>query len=302
MRILLAGASGFLGRHLARRLTADGHEVIRFVRHATPGPGEVPWQPATGQLDPAVLTDVDAVINLAGAGIADRRWTARYREEIRRSRVDTTTTLARAIAAAPADRRPAALLNASAVGWYGDTGDRAVTEDAPAGEGFLADVCRAWEAATRPAEEAGVRVVRLRTGFPLHRDGGLLKRQLLPFRLGVGGRLGSGAQWLPWISLADWLSAVVFLLTHDVAGPVNVVGPAPVTNADFTRALARELRRPAVLPIPAIALRVLLGQFATAALVSSRVLPDVLTRAGFRFAHPDVSAALRAALADARHP
>jgi|SRR5690606_2407848 uncharacterized protein (TIGR01777 family) len=297
MRILLAGASGFLGTHLARRLVANGHQVTRLVRHATPGPGQVPWQPSTGQLDPAALADVDAVINLAGAGIGDRRWTERYRAEIRRSRVDTTTTLARAIAATPAERRPAVLLNASAVGWYGDTGDRAVEEDAPAGEGFLADVCRVWEAATRPAEDAGVRVVRLRTGYPLHHSGGLLKRQLLPFRLGLGGRLGTGEQWLPWISLADWLSAVEFLLTHDIAGPVNVVGPAPVTNAEFTRVLGRTLRRPAVLPIPAVALRLALGQFATAALASARVLPGTLTRAGFRYQHPELSAALRAALA-----
>lgn len=297
MRILIAGASGFLGGHLVRRLTADGHEVLRLVRRAPRGAGEVTWQPATGRLDPAVVASADAVINLAGAGVADRRWTARYRAEIRSSRVDSTGTLARAIAETPPGARPRVLLNASAVGWYGDTGDRPVEEDAPAGEGFLADVCRAWEAATRPAEDAGVRVVLLRTGLPLHRDGGLLKPQLLPFRLGLGGQLGNGRQWMPWISLADWVAATVFLLTRDdIAGAVNVVGPAPATNAEFTRALAAALRRPALLRIPGVALRVALGGFAGEALASARVLPGVLGRAGFPYRHPDLAAALRAAL------
>jgi uncharacterized protein (TIGR01777 family) len=191
------------------------------------------------------------------------------------------------------------LVNSSAIGWYGDTGDRVVEEDAPAGEGFLPDVCRVWEAATRPAEDAGVRVVRLRTGLPLHRDGGLLKPQLLPFRLGVAGKLGSGRQWVPWISLADWVSATTFLLVRDeISGPVNVVGPAPVTNSQFTKALAGALHRPAIVPIPAFALRVVLGEFAVEALSSARVLPGVLSRTGFRYQHADLPAALHAALTD----
>jgi uncharacterized protein (TIGR01777 family) len=190
------------------------------------------------------------------------------------------------------------MLNASAVGWYGNTGDRVVEEDSPAGEGFLADVCRVWEAATRPAEDAGVRVVRLRTGLPLHRDGGALQPQLLPFRLGVGGKLGNGRQWMPCISMRDWLDAVAFLLARDdLAGPVNVVGPAPVTNAEFARELARQLHRPAIMPIPALALKVALGGFAHEALTSARVLPGVLTKAGFEWTHPDLPSALRAALA-----
>ncbi|MFF0176132.1 TIGR01777 family oxidoreductase [Micromonospora profundi] len=297
MRILLAGASGFLGTRLADRLSADGHQITRLVRRQARDPQERRWDPTAGQLDPAVVAEVDAVVNLAGAGVGDKRWNDDYRRLIRTSRVDTSGTLATTIAGLPAADRPRALLNSSAVGWYGNTGDRVVEEDAPAGEGFLADVCRVWEAATRPAEDAGVRVVRLRTGLPLHRDGGLLKPQLLPFRLGIAGRLGSGRQWLPWISMVDWLDATVFLLTHDeIAGPVNVVGPNPVTNAEFTGELARQLHRPAIIPIPALALKVALGGFSHEALTSTRVLPGVLTRAGYQYRHPDLPGALHAAL------
>ncbi|KWV29881.1 TIGR01777 family oxidoreductase [Micromonospora rifamycinica] len=299
MRILMGGASGFLGTRLVDRLTGEGHQVTRLVRRSPRTPDERRWDPAAGQLDPAVVAGADAVVNLAGAGVGDKRWTDDYRRVIRSSRVDSTTTLAVTIAGLPAADRPGVLLNSSAVGWYGDTGDRVVEEDAPAGEGFLADVCRVWEAATRPAEDAGVRVVRLRTGLPLHRDGGLLKPQMLPFKLGVAGRLGSGRQWLPWISLRDWLDAVVFLLAAgDTAGAVNVVGPNPVTNAEFTREFARQLHRPAIVPIPAVALKVALGGFAQEALTSTRVLPAVLTRAGFAWTHPELPAALHAALTD----
>ncbi|SCL59989.1 hypothetical protein GA0070617_4256 [Micromonospora yangpuensis] len=295
----MAGASGFLGTRLVDRLGTDGHQVTRLVRRPARSGDERRWNPSAGQLDPAVVAEADAVVNLAGAGVGDRRWTDDYRRLIRTSRVDSTGTLARAIAGLPAADRPKLLLNASAVGWYGDTGDRVVEEDAPAGEGFLADVCRVWEAATRPAEDAGVRVVRLRTGLPLHRDGGLLKPQLLPFKLGVAGRLGSGRQWLPWISMADWLAVAVFLLDRDdLAGPVNGVGPAPVTNAEFTREFARQLHRPAIVPIPALALKVVLGGFAQEALTSTRVLPGVLSGAGFEYRHPDLASALHAALHD----
>ncbi|MEU7615945.1 TIGR01777 family oxidoreductase [Micromonospora rifamycinica] len=299
MRILMGGASGFLGTRLVDRLTGEGHQVTRLVRRSPRTPDERRWDPAAGQLDPAVVAGADAVVNLAGAGVGDKRWTDDYRRVIRSSRVDSTTTLAVTIAGLPAADRPGVLLNSSAVGWYGDTGDRVVEEDAPAGEGFLADVCRVWEAATRPAEDAGARVVRLRTGLPLHRDGGLLKPQLLPFKLGIAGRLGSGRQWLPWISMRDWLDAVVFLLSAgDTAGAVNVVGPNPVTNAEFTRELGRQLHRPTIVPIPALALKVALGGFAQEALTSTRVLPAVLTRAGFEWTHPALPAALHAALTD----
>ncbi|MFD1324780.1 TIGR01777 family oxidoreductase [Micromonospora sonneratiae] len=297
MRILTAGASGFLGTRLSARLRSDGHEITRLVRRPARGPHEVQWSPSAGQLDPAALSGIDAVINLAGAGVGDKRWTAGYKNVLRSSRVDTTTTLAKAIAGRPSDDRPGVLINASAIGWYGDTGNRPVEEDAPAGDGFLSDLCRVWEAATGPAEDAGVRVVRLRTGLPLHRDGGLLKPQLLPYRLGIAGRFGNGRQWIPWISMVDWLSAVVFLLERDdIDGPVNVVGPQPVTNAEFTRELAAALHRPAIIPIPGIALRIVLGEFAVEALSSSRVLPGVLQRAGFNFQHSDLPSALRAAL------
>lgn len=299
MRILMAGASGFLGTRLVDRLAADGHQLTRLVRRPPRKANEKQWNPSAGQLDPTVVAGADAVINLAGAGVGDKRWNDAYKGLIRASRVNTTTTLATTIAGMSEADRPEVLLNSSAVGWYGNTGDRAVEEDAPAGEGFLADVCRVWEAATRPAEDAGVRVVRLRTGLPLHREGGMLKPQLLPFKLGIAGRLGSGRQWLPWISMADWLGAVLFLLNrHDIAGPVNVVGPAPVTNAEFTRELARQLHRPAVIPIPALALKVALGGFAHEALTSARVLPGVLGRAGFAYRHLDLSSALRAALTE----
>ncbi|WBB95166.1 MULTISPECIES: TIGR01777 family oxidoreductase [unclassified Solwaraspora] len=297
MRILLAGASGFLGTRLTDHLHSCGHETVQLVRRPARGPAEFSWSPSAGQLDPAVFTGIDAVINLAGAGVGDKRWTDGYKALIRSSRVDSTTTLATAMSGLAAADRPAVLLNSSAVGWYGDTGDQPVEENAPAGEGFLADVARVWEASTGPAENAGVRVVRLRTGLPLHRDGGLLKPQLLPFRLGLGGKLGSGRQWVPWIAMQDWLRAVTFLLDHDdISGPVNVVGPAPVTNAAFGKALGSAVHRPAVLPVPAFALHVALGEFATEALRSSRVLPGALTEAGFTYRYPDLPDALHAAL------
>ncbi|AVT39484.1 TIGR01777 family oxidoreductase [Plantactinospora sp. BB1] len=297
MRILIAGSSGWLGTRLTDRLRAADHDVVRLVRRRTQGPDEVRWDPGAGQLDPAVLVGVDAVVNLAGANIGDRRWTPRYKEVLRSSRVDSTGTLARAIAALPAEQRPRTLLNGSAIGWYGDTGDRPVEEDEPAGEGFMADLCRVWEAATAPAEQAGVRVVRLRIGLPLEHSGGLLKPQLLPYRLGIAGKFGSGRQWIPWISMADWLAAMTFLLDREeIAGPVNVVGPAPVTNAEFTRALGRALHRPTVMPVPGIALRILLGELSVESLRSLRVLPGVLNRAGFAYRHPDLASALQAAL------
>ncbi|HEU4421962.1 MAG TPA: TIGR01777 family oxidoreductase [Pilimelia sp.] len=296
MRIIVAGSSGFLGTHLVERLTADGHDVVRLVRRPPRAAGEITWQPSAGQIDPAALAGADAVVNLAGAGIGDRRWTRSYKALIRASRVNSTGTLATAIAALDPADRPRALLNGSGRSWYGDTGDRVIEEDAPAGKGFLPEVCRAWEAATGPADDAGVRVVRLRTGLVLHRTGGLLRPQLLPFKLSVAGKLG-GRQWYPWISLADWLAAVTFLLGRaDVGGPVNVVGPAPVTNAQFTKALGRALHRPTIMPIPVFGLRVALGEFVDEVLASTRLLPGVLNRAGFTFQHRDVDSALHAAL------
>lgn len=324
MRVVIAGSSGFLGTRLVDRFVADGHTVVRLVRRpprtpptaagtaspagtaadqaadqTPPAVQEVRWDPAAGEVDPRVIESAHAVVNLAGAGAGDRRWTARYKELLRSSRVDTTATLARAIAAAPGPSRPAVMVNASGVHWYGDTGDRATDEDSPPGAGFMSDLCRVWEAATRPAEEAGTRVVRLRTGLVLHRAGGIFKQLLLPFRFGVGGRLGNGRQYMPVISLADWLDATVFLVNRpDVAGPINMVGPAPVTNRRFTRELGAELRRPAIIPVPALALRIVIGEFANDALMSIRAVPKVLSQAGFRFQHSDVRSIVHSALTD----
>ena len=297
MRILIAGASGFLGTPLIERLRAAGHDVTRLVRRPAEAADEATWRPSQGELDPALLAAADVVINLAGAGVGDKRWTAAYKSQLRSSRVDSTGTIARAIKSLPEADRPRTLLQGSAVGWYGDTGDRRVTEEEAAGRGFLADLCRVWEAAARPAEDAGVRTVLLRTGLPLHESGGLLKPQMVPFRMGLGGKLGNGRQYVPWIALSDWLGAIEFLLDlESLSGPVNVVGPEPVTNAEFTEVFGRVLKRPAVTFVPGFALHVALGEFAGEALRSQRVMPGVLTRAGFRWAYPTLESALRAAL------
>jgi len=298
MRIVMAGGSGFLGTSLRRRLANDGHEVVQLVRGRTAGAGQREWHPDRGELDRHVLADADAVVNLAGAGVGDKRWNAAYKRILVESRVGPTGTIARALATLPASQRPAVLLNASAIGFYGDTGETAVDEESPPGQGFFPRLCQAWEAATLPAQAAGVRTMALRTGLVLDRDGGLLKRLLLPFSLGLGGRLSDGRQWTSWISLDDWVGAVVFLLARadGLAGPVNLVGPAPVRNIELTRALGTVLRRPTVVPVPAIGLRLLLGEFAGEALASQRVLPGALQRVGFGFRQPDLDRALRAAL------
>ncbi|GAA3271156.1 MULTISPECIES: TIGR01777 family oxidoreductase [Dactylosporangium] len=293
MQILIAGASGFLGQRLIPHLRAAGHQVTPLVRRP-PRPGEVRWDPTSGVLDGTVVAAADAVINLAGAGVGEKRWTAQYKKVLVDSRVDTTRTLARAIAAAPV--KPKVLLNSSAVGYYGDTGDRAVDETSPAGEGFLADLCKVWEAATHPAEDAGTRVALLRTGLPLDPDGGLLKPLYLQFKLFAGGRMGSGRQYLPWISVPDWLAAITFVLDRELSGPVNLTGPEPVTNAEFSAALGEVMHRPNLLPVPGFALRAAVGEFGGEALASQRVLPAVLVREGFPFAHRTVREALQQAV------
>ncbi|MEP6464586.1 MAG: TIGR01777 family oxidoreductase [Frankiaceae bacterium] len=292
MKIAVTGSSGLIGSALVDALQADGHSVRQLVRHAPRRPQELSWTP--GIVDPASVDGTDAVVHLAGAGVGDHRWSASWQAEVLTSRVDGTTSIARSIAAC--QHPPRILLSASGVGWYGDTGDREVDETAPAGDGFLADVVRRWEAATAPAVAAGVRVCALRSGIVLSAAGGALGKVLPLFRFGVGGRLGSGQQWMPWITLADEVAAIRFLLDAEVSGPVNLTTGA-VTNADYTRALSRALHRPAVLPVPGFALRLVLGGFADeGVLTGQRVRPAVLTRSGFLWSHPDLNTGLAAVL------
>jgi uncharacterized protein (TIGR01777 family) len=297
MRILVTGASGLIGTALVPALREDGHEVTRLVRRAPTAADEARWDPANHVLDPALVAETDAVIHLSGAGVGDRRWSEQYRRTLRDSRIESTRTVAAALAAAPA--RPRVLLAGSAVGWYGDTGDRVVEESAPAGTGFFAELCRDWEAATRAAVEAGVRVVNLRTGLVCAPGGGLLGKLAPLFKAGLGGRLGSGRQYTPWISLRDVLGIIRFLLaTEELHGPVNLTGPEPVTNAEFTRLLAATVHRPAVLPVPRVALRIAVGEFADeGVLAGQRAVPAVLLRHEYPFQDEDAAAALSWALA-----
>lgn len=292
MKIAVSGPSGLVGSALVPHLTAAGHEVVRLVRRA-PGSGEVRWDPANGQLDPADLAGVDAVVNLAGAGIGDHRWTEDYKRELLDSRLSTTGLLARTIASL--DERPSVFLSGSAVGWYGDRGDEELDESSPAGTGFLADVCRQWEAAARPAQDAGVRVAHLRSGIVLSAAGGALKKQLPLFKLGLGGRMGSGRQWWSWISIDDEVGAITHLLDTDVEGPVNLTAPNPVTNAELTKELAHAVNRPSLLPIPAFGAKLLLGSELADALLFSgqRVVPTVLISSRYRFRHETLPVTLR---------
>ena len=297
MRIVVAGSSGFLGTKLVGALRAEGHEITRLVRRPAATPTEASWDPDAGNLDASLLDGADAVINLGGVGVADKRWTQAYRRELRTSRLVPTNLLAMTLATVPAERRPKVLINSSAVGFYGDTGDTPVTEDAEPGHDFLAVLSRDWEAAAKRAEMAGVRTVMLRTGFPLDPEGGLLKPLLLPFKLGVGGKIGVGDQYVPWISMADWLSAVLFVLHHnEISGPVNLVGPRPATNAEFTKALGDALHRPAFWRIPGLAMKAVAGDVADDMVASKRVLPKALLNAGFTFQHQTVREALTAVL------
>lgn len=293
MKVAVTGASGLIGSALLPVLRESGHDVVRLVRRTTQAADEVRWDPAERRLDPAALADVDGVVHLAGAGVADARWTDKRKAAILDSRVDGTTTLATALAAA--DPRPRVLVSGSAVGWYGDGGDRVLTETAPAGQGFLADVVERWEAATAGASDAGVRVAHARTGLVLSAKGGLLGRLLPLFKVGLGGKVGPGTQYWPWISLADEVRALVFLLEGDLSGPVNLTGPEPVTNAVFTKAAGAVLHRPTLAPVPSFAIKLALGsQMAEEiALFGQRAIPQALTAAGFSFDHPTVESALQ---------
>jgi uncharacterized protein (TIGR01777 family) len=298
MRVAVTGASGLVGGALVRALATAGHRVDRVSRRPpAPGATDVPWDPERGQLDASALAGVDAVVHLAGERIDARRWTPAVKARIRESRAEGTRLLAAALGSlAP---RPRALVSASAVGYYGDRGDEALTEESAPGAGFLADVCRAWEAATEPARAAGIRVVSLRIGLVLAAEGGALPRMLLPFRLGLGGVVGSGRQYWSWITLVDLVRVIEHVLARDdLAGPVNAVAPGAVTGREFTRVLGRVLGRPTLLPLPAVAVRILLGEMGQALLLASaRVVPRRLEEAGFRFRHPDLEGALRAVLA-----
>lgn len=299
MKIGVTGASGLIGAPLTTSLRSDGHDVVRFVRGKAGRPDERAWDPTGGRLDPATLADLDAMIHLAGAGVADKRWTDERKKVILDSRVQGTRTIAETLAeTVVAGSGPAVLLSASAVGWYGDTGDRTTDETGPPGTGFLADVCRQWEAATAPAEAAGSRVVHLRTGIVLSSEGGALAKQLPIFRLGLGAPLGSGRQWSSWISLRDEVAAITHCLDAEVSGPVNLVGPEPVTNREFTRILGRIVKRPTLpLPVPGFVLRAALGPFADeGVLAGQRLRPGVLQRTGFTFADEDLESALRTAI------
>lgn len=293
MEVVLAGASGLIGSALADALRADGHHVKRLVRRETSEPDTDSWDPAAGRVDPDFLAGADAVVCLSGVAVGPKRWTESSKRAILQSRVDSVGTLARSLAEYGG---PRVLVCASAVGYYGDTGDRLVEESAPAGQSFLADVCRQWEAAAEPARAAGVRVVHLRTGLVLSGDGGLLKLLRPVVLTGLAGKLGNGRQYMPWISLRDEIRAISFLLGHDVSGPVNLTGPAPVTNADFMATIGRVLHRPTLLPAPAVALRLVLGELAGEVLGGQRAVPAALTAAGFEFEHRDLETALRWAL------
>ncbi|RFU22506.1 TIGR01777 family oxidoreductase [Geodermatophilus marinus] len=299
MRIAVTGSSGLIGTHLVAALRTDGHDVLRLVRRTPRTADEHRWDPHHQRVDPTLLADVDAVVNLAGTPIRPRPFTSSYKESLRRSRLDSTTTVSRAFAdaatAEPGRRR--VLLSASAVGYYGDTGDRTVTESAPSGQDFLARLCAEWEAATAPAEAAGIRVAHLRTGLVVGRGAMLVTILGLVFRAGLGGRMGSGRQYWPWIGLEDEIAAIRFLLDADVSGPVNLTGPDPVTNAEFVRRLAHVLHRPAVLPVPGPAIALALGEFGrSSVLAGQRAVPAALQEAGFTWTHRDLDSALRTAL------
>ena len=296
MKIAIAGASGLIGRALVPYLRAHGHDVLRLVRHRPASTVEREWNPAERTLEPALLEGVDVIVNLSGENIARRRWTVAQRDLILQSRTDATFTLVAAMA--KMSRKPAVLLNASALGFYGDRGDEELTERSEMGQGFFPGVCLAWETHAAAARRAGVRTVLLRFGVVLGRDGGALGKLLPIFRLGLGGCLGDGRQWLSWISLEDAMGAVLHAIDHpQCEGPMNIVAPSPVRNADFSATLGRVLRRPAKFTVPAWALRLVLGPMADEALLAStRAQPVQLLESGYTFRHPTLEAALRHAL------
>ncbi|MFI5755401.1 TIGR01777 family oxidoreductase [Streptomyces sp. NPDC051569] len=295
MRIAVTGSTGLIGTALVRSLRADGHEVRRLVRHPARGADEVQWDPMRQYVDTDGLRGCEAVVHLAGAGVGDRRWTEAYKKEIRDSRLLGTAAIAEAVASL--DVPPRVLVSGSAIGFYGETGDHAVDESTPPGDGFLPSLTVEWEEAALAAEEAGVRTVFARTGLVVSREGGAWGRLFPIFRAGLGGRLGSGRQYWSFIALHDEVAALRHLIdTDSLEGPVNLTAPSPVTNREVTAAMGRVLRRPTLFPVPAAALRVALGDFAEDVIGSQRVLPTRLLESGFRFAFPTIDESIRAAL------
>mgnify|MGYP002528006719 CR=1 FL=1 len=295
MRIAISGSSGMVGRALATALLADGHDVVPLVRDNADG---IHWTPATGEFDQEKMGDVDVLVHLAGENIAQGRWTKAKKERIRSSRTDATRLLCESLAKMKSG--PRTMISASAIGIYGDRGDEVLDEDAAPGEGFLPDVCRNWESATQVVVDAGMRVVNLRLGMVLSRAGGALKPMLLPFKLGLGGRMGSGRQYWSWITLTDAVRVIQFTIdTPTLSGPVNAVTPVAVTNLEFTKALGKAIRRPTIFPMPGPAARMVLGQMADGLiLASARVVPRKLEEAGFKFSHSQLDDALQHVLAN----
>jgi hypothetical protein len=295
MRVAITGSTGLIGSALGARLASHGHEVVAVVRREATS-GEIAWDPERGTLDPADLAGVDAVVNLAGASVADHRWTESYKRQILDSRTRATSLIADAIA--NAENGPRVLLSGSGIDYYGEQRDAAVDESSPVGTGFMAEVCVAWEASTAAAEAAGVRVAHLRTAMVLSPRGGALRKMLPLYKLGLGGRTGRGTQWVSWISIDDEVGAIEHLLHSQASGPVNLSSPTPVTNADFARTLGRVLNRPAILPLPPFAPKLVLGRelVETMLLEGKRVLPGVLERDGYEFTYPTIERALRGVL------
>jgi uncharacterized protein (TIGR01777 family) len=294
-RIAVTGASGLIGSALVRSLTADGHEVVRLVRHGARAADEVCWDPEGQYVDAAGLDGCDAVVNLAGAGVGDHRWTDAYKKTVRDSRVLGTAALAEAVAAL--DRPPRVWVNGSAIGFYGETGDRAVDEDAPPGDGFLPSLCVEWEEATAPVREAGVRTVFARTGLVVAREGGAWAKLFPLYKAGLGGRFGDGRQYWSFVALHDEVAAIRHLIDTDgLSGPFNLTAPNPLTNREISAAMGRVLRRPSLFTVPAPALKLVLGEMSGDVLGSQRVLPKRLLESGFTFAFPEIEGAIRAAL------
>jgi len=287
-RIAITGASGLIGTALVGHLKSEGHTVQRLVRRAVVAQDEIQWDPKSGFVDIEALRGVDAVIHLAGVGVGDKRWSKKYRSEILNSRLLGTTAIANAVS----EVKPQVFISASAIGWYGESGNRAVVESDRVGDDFLAAVCREWESAADLA--TGVRTVKIRTGLVLDPTGGALGKMLPIFRFGLGGKLGNGKQWWSWITLHDVIRAITFILENPVSGPVNLTSPNPVTNQEFTSGLARAMHRPALFPAPAFALKLALGGFSSEVLGSKKVNPQVLTEAGFTWDYPHITTALSA--------